>query len=411
MTTSKASIKRLQLSQFKLNSLLEITLSINENLSTKELLNRYEKILRDDLNIGRIVILCNNGSKWENILETGDTQEIEANDDVIAMMSQYDTISNVTAVTTGVLKDFDIVIPVSHKNTAVAYVMIGDIDDEQEGISPTIKHLHFIQTITNIIVVAIENKRLYSESLKQEALKRELELASKMQTMLIPSVNDLPQTDSLQTAAYYSPHSEVGGDYYDFIKLSDTEYGFCIADVSGKGISAAILMSNFQANLRALFKNNISLREIVIRLNEIVMKNANGEKFITFFVAKYNTQTHELAYINAGHNPPIINRKEKQEIVYLTNGCMGLGMFDTIPQIKEGVIEINVGDKMLCYTDGLVEAENENQQEFGTIPMESCISSDKKISDTIVMLIEELHRFLESKPLGDDITLLGIDFI
>lgn len=411
MGSSKASIKRLQLSQFKLNSLLEITQAINENLSTLELVAKYEKILTDDLNIGKVIIYSHDGQKWKSILEAGvENLDIDPNIIVPEDLANYQAITNITTIDYGYLKPFDIIIPVYHKDTAVSYVLIGDIDEDREGISPTIKHLHFIQTITNIIVVAIENKRLYNESLKQEAFKKELELASKMQSMLIPNSSSLPQNGKINTAAYYSPHSEVGGDYYDFIKLSETEYGFCIADVSGKGISAAILMSNFQANLRALFTRKSNLKEIVLKLNDIVMANANGEKFITFFIGKYDTVTSKLSYINAGHNPPLLNSPKKNDIFYLTEGCIGLGMFEEIPHIKEGSIEICHGDKLICYTDGLVEAENPNQEEFGTIPLEGCISSHDNILATINTLIEQLHNFTQDETLGDDITILGIDF-
>jgi len=171
-------------------------------------------------------------------------------------------------------------------------------------VSPVIKHLHFVQTLSNIIVVAIENIRLFNESLRQEALKKELELASKMQSMLIPRKETLPRNEKLHLTAFYHPHFDVGGDYYDCIILNKDEVGFCIADVSGKGISAALLMSNFQANLRALFTHEISLPALVERLNERVISSANGEKFITLFIAKFNYRTNDLVYINAGHNAP-----------------------------------------------------------------------------------------------------------
>jgi sigma-B regulation protein RsbU (phosphoserine phosphatase) len=114
-------------------------------------------------------------------------------------------------------------------------------------VSPIIKHLNFIQTLTNIIIVAIENMRLFKESLRQESIKKELELASKMQNMLIPNPSILPRNEKIRMTAFYLPHMDVGGDYYDFIELGKHEFGFCISDVSGKGMSAAFLMSNFQA--------------------------------------------------------------------------------------------------------------------------------------------------------------------
>ncbi|MCK4853610.1 MAG: hypothetical protein KAT31_05100, partial [Bacteroidales bacterium] len=181
----KASFKRLKLYSFKLNALLEITQAINENLSGRELLKRYESILTDDLNIGRIAIIKLN-EKWETILTTGADKEDVSHIDVEKELLPIKEISFVTSSPHESLKNFDIIIPVITQDTPLAFVLIGDIDEEAEGISPTIKHLHFIQTISNVIIVAIENIRLHKESLRQEAMRKELELASRIQRMLIP---------------------------------------------------------------------------------------------------------------------------------------------------------------------------------------------------------------------------------
>ncbi|PLX11145.1 MAG: serine/threonine protein phosphatase, partial [Marinilabiliales bacterium] len=275
---------------------------------------------------------------------------------------------------------------------------------------PTIKHLHFIQTLTNIIIVAIENKRLYKESLRQQAIKKELELASKMQNMLIPSNDSLPHDDRLHVATFYHPHLEVGGDYYDFIRLSDDEFGFCIADVSGKGISAALLVSNFQANLRALFTKDISLKKLVKTLNLRINNITEGDKFITLFIAKYSYKKNVLTYINAGHNPPLIYDAEKDQIKYLSNGCTGLGMFDEIPVIKSGTLKIHPGAKLLCYTDGLVEVENYKKVEFSTDRLEDCLKTDFHINRIIENIISELDEHKGSNSYFDDISIIGIEF-
>src|SRR6056297_1145265 len=289
----KASINRLKLSTFKLNTLLTITKAINANLSTEELLQRYEKILRGDLNIGKILIFKFD-KQWNLILSSGCSPKIIDQIEVEKDLLEYKEISFITASPNPSLRVFDNIIPVFNNNVPVAFVLIGDIDEEKEGVSPTIKHLHFIQTLSNIIIVAIENIRLYNESLKQEALKKELELASKMQAMLIPDAETLPKSDNLFVSTFYHPHFDVGGDYYDFIKLNEKEFGLCIADVSGKGISAALLMSNFQANLRALFTADVPMKRLVNRLNQRVISSAKGEKFITLFIARYNMRTRQL---------------------------------------------------------------------------------------------------------------------
>ena len=263
-------------------------------------------------------------------------------------------------------KGVDIIIPVFNNQVPLAYILIGDIEEEGEGVSPVLKHLNFIQTISSIIIVAIENIRLFGESLRQEALKKELELAARMQTMLIPRENQLPSKGKIIVNGFYFPHYEVGGDYYDCLKLSENKTGFCIADVSGKGMSAAILMSNFQASFRALFTHEIKLESLVRKLNSIIVENASGEKFITFFVARYDHLTGLLEYINAAHNPPVLYNTSTGEVLHLKSCCVGIGMLDEIPYVEQQEFTIDNYSKIVCYTDGLSELKDENGVDIGT---------------------------------------------
>jgi sigma-B regulation protein RsbU (phosphoserine phosphatase) len=405
----KASFKRLKLYSFKLNALLEITQAINENLPAGELLLRYESILKDDLNIGRIAIIKYN-DKWETILTTGADKEDVSHIDVESELLPIKEITFVTSSPYQSLKNFDIIIPVITQDSPLAFVLIGDIDEEAEGISPTIKHLHFIQTISNVIMVAIENIRLQKESLRQEAIRKELELASRIQRMLIPENSTLPQNKYIHFTAFYHPHFSVGGDYYDCITLNKNEFGFCIADVSGKGISAAIIMSNFQANLRALFSDEIPLDQLVTILNNRVMNSAKGEKFITLFIGKYSVTRQELQYINAGHNPPLLYEEGKKKLSMLGKGCVGMGMLDKIPVIEIGVVKMQEPTKMFCYTDGLVELLDESGIEFGTEKIEKHVTNANPIHVNINDIIESHNILVGNTAIFDDISILGIEF-
>jgi phosphoserine phosphatase RsbU/P len=404
--TDKASLKRLQVFNFKLNALLEVTQAINANLPVHDLLQRYQNILQEDLSIGRIVIL-KYGNGWECILDTASdskTQEIDIERDLLG----YTDIRFVTNSDNEKLRDYDFVIPVYNNNNPLAFILIGDIEEEMPGVSPVIKHLNFIQTISNIIIVAIENIRLFNESLKQEALKKELELASRMQNLLIPKKSSLPNNSKLNITAYYQPHFEVGGDYYDYIEMGDDEFGFCIADVSGKGMAAALLMSNFQATLRAIFTRDITLPSIIERLNERVSANANYEKFITFFIGRYNFKTHELEYINAGHNPPILCETKSGKVTMLSNGCVGLGMLDIIPNMQKGHVEITETTKILCYTDGLVEFLDDKDISFTVDILQEEITNADTIDNNIIHIIDRLSINESNTSIFDDITILGI---
>jgi sigma-B regulation protein RsbU (phosphoserine phosphatase) len=408
--SGKASFKRLTLFSFKLNALLEITQVINANPSVGELLEKYKKILQDDLNIGRIVIYKYNSNEWEQILVSGFPEDEIIDINVQKELMPCKEITHLTSNEHSHLDKFDIIIPVITQESPLAFVLIGDIDEEAEGVSPTIKHLHFIQTISNVIMVAIENIRLFNESLRQEAIKKELELAKRMQFMLIPDKDKLPKNEHVAITAFYHPHYDVGGDYYDCLNLSKKEIGFCIADVSGKGISAAILMSNFQANLRALFTHEIPLDKLVEKLNERVMSSANGEKFITLFVAKYNFLSQQLEYINAGHNPPILYEKVSKRLSHLDSGCVGMGMLDEIPAIRKGVFQINEPTKLLTYTDGLVELIDENGVEFGMKKIEIHMTNGRSIAQNIAEIITSEKILAGSKAIFDDISIMGFEF-
>ena len=406
---SKASLGRLEFCNFKLRTLLDFTLAINQNKSTDELMKMYEKLLRWSLNIGKVVIFAKNNG-WNMILGSGISGDAYLRIDVEKDFLQYKDITMASAINLPATNEFDILLPIIHNHNAIAYVLVGDIDEEKEGLSPTIKHMQFVQTLTNIVIVAIENKRLFTKSIEQERIHKEMELASEVQNMLVPDINEFKQNEHIGVRGFYLPHYEIGGDYYDIFKLNDHEVGFCIADVSGKGISAALLMSNFQANVRALFISSIHLTDIVTILNERVIKSVKGEKFITLFIARYDYNTRELRYINAGHNPPIIYNKETKEHTYLETGCIGMGMMDSIYNIEEGSFNITHNSKLLCYTDGLVEIKINDEVSSTEILVEECIKTSDPIDKSIELMIDKMDIDKLNKTIFDDITMLGIDF-
>jgi len=393
-----------QIKDLKLNTLLQITKAINNNTSTDKLLEIFREILETHLKIRKLLLFSESQSGWKCILKFGFNDEfntINVERDLFPVKEMCTiNLSEQTQI-----KSFEIIIPVFHKSKPLAYLLIGDLEDKVE-VSPAIKHLNFVQTITNIIVVAIENKKLAKKSILQAALKKEMEFASQMQSMLFPSI--LPNDAQLNAAAFYLPQQEVGGDYYDFIWLNANEFAFCVADVSGKGVPAALLMSNFQANLRVLLLYIPSLTELVKELNSKVLASAKGEKFITFFIAKYNLKTQTLTYVNAAHNPPLL--ASGNTISELKIGCTGLGMFDEIGLIEEGVLSISPDSTILCYTDGLVELENEKSQNFGLEALKDIIKLNSKLDMNSLnnLIIETISNYKQSRPYFDDIALFSL---
>ena len=396
---------RLKISRFKLDSLLDITMSINANLPTETLLAKYESILRDNLGIGKILIF-KRSDEWECLLNGGFPKHYE-NIDVESRLLGFDDITYISAEMD--FEGVDIIVPVFNNNVHIAFLFIGDIEEEGEGMSPVLKHLTFIQTISNIIIVAIENIRLHKESLRQEALKKELELAAKMQQMLIPDNRHMPRNPEIIVNGFYFPHYEVGGDYYDCIKLSDTKTGFCIADVSGKGMSAAILMSNFQASFRALFTADTDLEQLIHKLNSIVVLNAAGERFITFFVARYDHRNKLLEYINAAHNPPVMYNTLSGEVTHFTASCVGIGMLDEIPRIRKSTVQVEGHFKLVCYTDGLSELKDENGNDIGTGEILRYISNNEPVEKNLQEMLKYLGIPDANPNLFDDVSIIAAD--
>lgn len=406
MSENKLSKARLTTLKFKLDALLNITRSINANLSTKELLSQYESILRNDLGIGKLLLYIY-GTKWEVLLNAGFPESLKEGISAEKELLCYEEIN--TEVPEKPFEGVDIIIPVYNNNSPLAYVLIGDIDEEGEGMSPVIRHLNYIQTISNIIAVAIENQRLFIESLAQEAFRKELEVAARMQMALIPDNSKLPVNDILRVSGFYNPHFEVGGDYYDFLRLDDTKVGFCMADVSGKGISAALVMSNFQASLRAIFTASADLEVLVRKLNEIVNHNAAGEKFITLFLARYDCQSRILEFVNAAHNPPVIIDVAEKTIIKPGAGCVGIGMLDEIPRVNKVTMSIPHHAKIICYTDGLSELKDDSGNDIGTAPIEKHFLNQEIVSKNIQSLIKELDIRSGNPKLFDDVSILAVE--
>ncbi len=388
--------------------MLNITKAISHNLPTDELLRTFELLLTKELNIGK-VLLYTYGNEWEMLIRSGvkdaDLEKIN--------LQELEEIENFEITIGSKNKNyssFDFIIPVLNNDKIIAYILIGDLEGESIGLSASIQHLHFIQILTNVIIVAIENKRLHEQEIEQERIKKELETAAKIQQSLIPNMDTFPVNRKINLETLYMPHYEVGGDYFDFEEISKKEVFFCIADVSGKGISAAMLMSNFQANVKAGLRNKKSFKNLIYDLNKIIIDISKGEHFITLFIAKFNYFTKMLTYVNAGHNAPILYDKSTQKIVRLRVGCVGVGMLDKIPSIKIGKIRIKNDTKLICFTDGLSELTMDGKEDYGFESTQNNLTNNKSIKETISSIKNELNIVKGNPNIFDDITILGVEF-
>jgi sigma-B regulation protein RsbU (phosphoserine phosphatase) len=371
-----------EVKEIKLLSLLEITNAINENAPVEHLMKIFTFILKEQLGFSKFVLLMNQ-NEWGNPVKIGYKGKIDLNL-IDQEFNRFKEITIIESSKSKVLHQFQVIIPVFHSEKPLAFLLLAsNLDSEIET-----SYFSFVQTLTNIIAVAVENKRLGAQHIIKERISKELEVASEMQKLLFPS--DLPSNRKMDISAKYIPRHAIGGDYYDFIPLGDDEYIICIADVSGKGITAALLMANFQATIRTLFKyQRFEMPFLLEELNKKVMRSAKGEKFITFFISHYNAFTRKMQYVNAGHNHPFILHGRKVEM--LDKGCIGLGMLDEIPNIKVGSIELSPNSTFILYTDGLVELENNEGEFFG---VEQLVKTAKSYT---ALKMEDMNNIIFSK--------------
>ena len=224
----------------ELNALLEITQAINNNLSESDLYRIYKFTLLADLKVTNLAMFVED-EKWRCEVDFGTSCDWSK----VALPVKHMMYKDIVSLDEkDEFSEFSHAFPVNHKNKLLAIVFIGGHD---EGVDIT-----FLKALTNILIVAIENKKLARKQLEQEAYRKELEIAKRVQNFLFPK--RLPKSTRLKIDAVYLPHHDIGGDYYDYVSLGENRFMICIADVSGKGVPAALLMSNFQASLRTLVR-------------------------------------------------------------------------------------------------------------------------------------------------------------
>ena len=390
--------KDLSLKQLQIKSLLTITQAINDNVSASGLFNMYKSFLSWEMAIEKMALFIISDDGWK--CTSAINYKSDNVDQFIPLLLEHKRLHTIKGDNDPMLREFDIIIPVYHKNEPIAFSLIGGIKEKAD----IYNKIQFITTITNIIAVAIENKRLFKRQIEQERLKREMELASEVQHMLIPDT--LPSEKNFALSKIYMPHSNVGGDYLDYIKFSEHRFAICIADISGKGVAAALLMANFQAMIQSLIYQYRDLETFIFALNQTVHRVTKSDKFITFFIGEIDLKKHTLKYINAGHYPPVLY--QNGEVRRLTSGCTVIGAFDKLPEINEEIIEIDEGSLIMCFTDGLADLENTDGQYFEDEGIELFVTQNghKSAEEFNDELLQSIDAYRGEEEYPDDIAVI-----
>ncbi len=277
-------------------------------------------------------------------------------------------------------------------------------DSDTTNATFTEEHLNILTTLASVASIRVENAALLESRIERERMEHELELAIEIQQQFQPSAPPLMDEYEFQGISFSC--YEIGGDYYDFIEQADGNMLFALGDVSGKGTAAALLMSSVHASMHAQVSAKTPLKDIVTAVNQYLAENTPANRFVTMFVAELDQQTGVIKYINAGHNPPLIGRADGT-VEQLESGGFPLGI---IPSAQYDVGETNLqpGEVLVIYSDGVSEANNLAEDEFG---MERLIEVVRKNASASAAGMRDkvesaLSAFTKTAPANDDITLV-----
>jgi len=258
--------------------------------------------------------------------------------------------------------------------------------------------------LTSLIAIAIENAMLHKDAIEKQRIEAELELASDIQRNLLPE--SPPDLDGYEIAAMTIPARQVGGDYYDFIEEDEEHLAVIIGDVSGKGIPAAMLMAVTTAGLHII--DDPFLPSRMTKLNDLLYESTDTWQYTTLFYASLNVKGKLLTTVNAGHNPVIV-ASQNGELKFLEEGGIAIGMFDAeISEYVEEQTQLSSGDMLVLYTDGIPDAMNEDEENFGDEHLLEIIKQNKEKSAEEIKdeIYGEVTKFVGEAPQFDDLTVL-----
>ncbi|MCS6807266.1 MAG: SpoIIE family protein phosphatase [Bacteroidota bacterium] len=384
-----------------LTTLFEINREFTALLRKEDILKFLSLHLMGQLAVSKFAVLIKN-------LRNSASFEVSINrmnitlEDVERLSAAYYSNPHVLEECSHIIHDCAVAVPMKTQNEVKGLLLVGP---RMNGRPFTTEERNFLEALGGIAMIALENARLFHEELEKKRLEDELNLARTIQQGLLPQ--QLPTIAEFDIMGISISSKQIGGDYYDVISLGNDEWLLVIADVSGKGTPAALLMANIQAALRALAPINLPLSSLVNRINTLLVANTSADKFITLFCAKLNARNHTLTFCNAGHNPPLV-RRANGTIERLSEGGLILGVMEAVIPYEERTIFLDKGDILVCYTDGVSEALNEHYEEFTEQRLEAVLHtySDQSAQTLISAVVEEVQRHAGKQPQSDDITML-----
>ena len=404
----------------QLSLLFEATRLLNSTLDLAELLDLILKIARTEVKADRgTVFLVDTKHKqlWSIVASGLDHQEIRVpfGKGVAGKVAESGEAINVDDAYTLPFFDrsFDqkfgfktksvLCLPIRHHTGEVVGVI--QLLNKTTGPRFTVDDHDFLSKLSGHMAMALENARLHREVVEKQRLEKELALARGIQRSLLPDAP--PIVPGYDIAVINEPCFEVGGDYYDFLNLGPQSLLLVVADVEGKGVSSALVMSNLQATLRALVMHLHSLEVLTLSLNEMICNDTKSQKFLSMFLGLVDTRRNGLHYINAGHVPPILIDGETGKYENLEDGGTVIGLF-LATEYQRGSAKLKAGDILVCCTDGILEANNEADEEFGTERLAASVYQhrNKPAQELVDSVLADVNAFATTGTHVDDKVLM-----
>ena len=393
------------------NVLQELSHSIMTTFDIKTLVQKITSTLRKTMALENVeLILPNQDGTFS--LETGDAQyNWKPNEEWIKILQSKEEPTGFDEISLLVKDDKSLeklrklnaflIVPLIYRENLSGILTLSEKATKTHF---TAEDMTVLSVLSSQAAIAFENAHLHQDLLEKQRMEEELRLAREIQQNLLPNI--CPTGEFFELVGYNLPSKEVGGDYYDFISLAEDRIGIAIGDISGKGIPAAILMSNLQATLRISANQDIRCSDVVSQVNRQITKTTSIEKFATFFYGIFNSRTFSFEYTNAGHNYPILWRKNGSHIL-LKKGGLIIGIIEKT-NYQTGEVQLKTGDTLLLYTDGITESMNSSGEEFGEKRLLNCLSriDHNSAQEILENVLTEVTDFSRSDLYSDDLTLV-----
>jgi sigma-B regulation protein RsbU (phosphoserine phosphatase) len=298
-----------------------------------------------------------------------------------------------------------VAVPLRTKRELLGIVLLGRLRDDRHYRA---REKQMLRATADLVALMLENMRLTGRVLEQEKLRRDLALAAEVQKRLLPE--RAPDARAVSLAAVSVPARSVGGDYYDFVEIDDHRLAIALADVSGKGVPAALIMSVVHASLRVISADlTISPPALAARMNNFLHRCTRSNSYATFFYAQFDDRTRQLAYVNAGHNPPYLVRAADRSVEELKAGGTVIGLFEDMTYDSAAIV-LAPGDVVVMFTDGVPEAMNVSDEEYGDARLQDLVREVAPLpaDEIVTRLADSLRAWTTGATPHDDLTFLVV---